>query len=229
MLESEEELRAVEKSIHEAYFGSDPKCLLARRSAREFFRRICEEGYNISIRLLIGDLAEKGKLGQSFDAPFTFLDHVHPRAWDVILKYGRDYTPVSLWKRGIQHDEHQPKSRSCFLNTYEQMKFAHETQSTSKITYVEGFALGPSVDPMLHAWNGVGFSKRALDWTFYATAHWNCYFGVPFTLAEYNKIIASVNPDRPMIKMLFRKDKFEGVEDCIHEVLQKSRKRFYRA
>ena len=227
MLETEESLRGVERTIYNAYFGLAPECKEARKAVRVFFKALNEDGHKTSIRSLVEDLAETGRAAKEFIEPFTCLNDVHPKAWDVILTYGRDYEPLSLWKRGMHRDQRQPKSKSCFLNAYEQMKGVHLVQPSSKVTYVEGFAVGPAVSPMLHAWNGAGFSRRALDWSFYATTHWTRYFGIPFTLAEYEQICERVNPQKPMIQMLFRKDKFEKTEEFILEVLQKSRKRFY--
>ena len=108
------------------------------------------------------------------------------------------------------------------------MHKALDINSQSRVSYVEGIAFGPVLKPMLHCWNGKGFSKVGVDWSFYATTMWNRYFGVPFTPEEYKRLMYKVDPKNPKVMPLFRKDCFELIEDELKEVLRRPRTRFPR-
>lgn len=62
------------------------------------------------------------------------------------------------------------------------------------LDYVEGIAVGPIVDPMLHAWNFFHDGRGMMDWTFYAGAHWTYYLGVAVSYEEYRALCACVYP-----------------------------------
>jgi len=74
---------------------------------------------------------------------------------------------------------------------------------------------------MLHAWNGVDFIGKAVDWTFYSHTLFNRYFGVPFTFEEYQYI--NQNGEDFNVRLMFRRDSFASVEARMLEVLQTPR------
>jgi hypothetical protein len=192
---------------------------------RGAFKGLFSEGHQHSIQPLIEDLASMVQAGKSLSFPFHKADNVHPRAWEVILQHGRDYRPIKKAHSGFAEYERQPAQTYCFLNSYELMVLVKAHKPTSTISYVEGFVTGPFVYPMLHAWNGKGFTGRALDWTFYASAPFSRYFGIPFTREEYEFILGKDRIQEWKIGMLFRMDNFERYEPTIREVLQRPRKR----
>lgn len=211
------------KNLH----GTTVECRKARVELRTNFKCYFEAGHQTRIDDFVNDMANKAKRGEVFEYPFEHCANIHPRAWDILLKYGKHYTPQS-WGRSKPWDwESQPVPHACFLNSFILLFKTRRAQPKSRATYVEGFCTGPLVEPMLHAWNGVGFAGRAVDWTFYAHTMFNRYFGVPFTLEEY--MFINDNDAHFTIRMMFRRDNFEKVESRLLEVLQKPRTRLMRA
>lgn len=141
---------------------------------------------------------------------------VHPDAMDVLLKYGKDYSPV-YWRTPPP----EPKPRSCFLNAW-----ILSNSNNYSYVYVEGIAMGPVVPPMLHAWNTMRLrSTRAVDWTHYPITRWSRYLGIPLTKEEYAKLSRS-SPLKGGIQLLFHKDHFtEKVRDTLIEILENRTRR----
>jgi len=224
-IKNEKKLREAERKLWRELHDDTPSARKTLKDTKSAFGDIFPEGHRHSIKPLIKDLAGLVQDGETLSLPFHKLDNVHPQAWSIILEHGRDYRPLKKAHSGFPHNEHQPAQTYCFLNSYELMVLVKEHKPTSTITYVEGFVTGPLVYPMLHAWNGKGFTGQALDWTFYASAPFSRYFGVPFTCEEYEFILGKGKVKKWKIGMLFRADNFERYEPAIREVLQRPRKR----
>ncbi len=224
-LKNEKKLRAAEHKLWTELHDDTSEAKKTLKNVRSAFVDLFPGGHQHSIKSLIEDFAAMVQAGESLPFPFHKVDNVHPKAWEIILQYGRDYRPIKKAHSGFAQDERQPAQTYCFLNSYELMVFVKTHMPTSTISYVEGFVMGPLVYPMLHAWNGKGFTGRALDWTFYASAPFSRYFGVPFTSEEYEFIRGKDRIQRWKIGMLFRADNFERYEPAIREVLQRPRKR----
>ena len=164
---NDEELRGEEYKIWLQLYGDDEECKKTRAATDEDFKKMFPARHQQSAKLLFEDVAAKAFAGENLEFPFHRIDNVHPRAWDLILKYGRDYVPSCTAHRVYAAETRQPAQTYCFLNSYEMMKAVRHHKSTAMIAYVEGFVVGPIVYPMLHALNGIGFSKRCIDLTFY--------------------------------------------------------------
>lgn len=222
---NDQELREEERKSWLRLYGDDVECRKTRVVADKAFKEMFPDRHCQSVKSLFEDLAGEATTGKDFEFPFHRIDNVHPRAWDLILKHGRDYIPSCTAHRVYAAEARQPAHRYCFLNSYEMIKTVQRHRPTARIAYVEGFVVSPMVYPMLHAWNGVGFSKRCVDWTFYSSARWSRYFGIPFTCGEYEEIMQRANPDKAKITMLFRQDCFEKNEEVLLEILKRPRKR----
>lgn len=230
---NDEALRATERSAYDDLYGNSSVSRKTRSAATAGFKDLFPAGHKQSAKPLFQDLAEKAALRETFEFPFHRITNVHPRAWELILRYGRDYVPSSSLNNMFAKQKRQPAESWCFVNSYEFMKSVRFEKPTARVSYVEGFTVGPVLYPMLHAWNGFGFSKHAIDWTCYARSRWCRYFGIPFTCEEYEEIMRHANPtkdeDMMAITLLFRVDNFERTERYIREVLEKrSRKRHPR-
>ena len=218
--------RKKQRAAWDSLYGVTPECKASLLETKNAFKAYFPEGHITRISTLITELSDMARAGETFEDLFDGCEDVHPRAWDIILKHGKHYTPQSWVQDKPWEWDWQPLSGSCFLNSIEFLWFVREIQPKSRLTYVEGICIGPWVDPMLHAWNGIGFSGKTLDWTFYAHTMFNRYFGVPFTLEEYRYINQS--GDDFNVTMMFRRDNFERVEQKVLEVLQKPRTRLMR-
>lgn len=211
--------RQRERKLWAAFHGKTPKCRSALKGLRECFKQYFPSGHATALNLTLANLAEAARNEKPFEHPYEYCDQVHPRAWDVILKHGKNYTPQSWAKNKPWEWEYQPLPRYCFKNSIEYILILRQQVPVSRATYVEGLCVGPLVEPMLHAWNGVGFSGKCYDWSFYATTMFNRYFGVPFTLEEYQYI--NQGRDLYTIRQMFRRDQFEEVEERVLAVLKK--------
>lgn len=115
-----------------------------------------------TIRDWIEDFATRARNGETFQDPLELLNQVHPRAWELLLVYGQDYRPHA-WDDTVAHADDQPRPGQCFANTHRIIGQAREKDPLNSCTYVEGIALSALVKPMLHAWNGDGFSVEGRD------------------------------------------------------------------
>ena len=197
-----------------------------RRESDRLFRKAFPEGHCSSIRNYLLDLAEQVEGGDRLCNPFHNLNDIHPRAWSILLAYGKDYRPY-CWRGISPHlDAIQPEAGKCCDNTLKLLAMCKDSNGSRNIaTYVEGVAMGPLVRPMLHAWNGKGFSREAVDWTFYGSTRWTRYFGIPFTLNEYRRLVTAASPRHQYVRLIFRKDCFDQVEEELHKVLKRPRTR----
>jgi len=221
----EARLRSEELRLWKEFYGDGPMCRQHRVSVRKCFTDMFPGGHSESIKQNFTDFLELVQSGKTLERPLHILSGIHPRPWDLILQHGRDYVPSKNAHKVYAHEVRQPAQTYCFLNSYELMKTIRLNKPTARITYVEGFVYGPMIPPMLHAWNGAGFSKNSVDWTLYSVTRWSRYFGIPFTYEEYQHLIEVANPESPSVMMLFRADNFEKVEECIRKILSTPRKR----
>lgn len=220
--------REHERGVWRSLYGPDQACKQALSETRDAFKGFFEQGHGTDIKGMFEELALKAQSGKRFKHPFMYLNNVHPKAWTIILKHGKHYRPVCLSRDKLQEWDRQPLAGSCFLNAIEMVQLARELNKESRAAYVEGFVMGPVVYPMLHAWTGSGFAGKCYDWTFYATAMFTRYFGVPFTYEEYKFMTEKADGSDFSATMLFRRDNFERVEGKMLEVLQKPRTRLLR-
>lgn len=223
-LPNERRLRAAERKLWEGLYGDTPKAAEALRDTKAAFRELFADGHRHSLRPLIEEFAAMAKAGETLESPFHLLGNVHPDAWELILEHGRDYVPLQKAHQAFATESRQPAQTYCFLNAYEFTLHLRQVNRGAQVAYVEGFVFGPIVYPMLHCWNGAGFTGRAIDWTFYASARFSRYFGVPFTVEEYEYILGKGEPGWT-VGMLFREDTFSKREAAIREVLTRPRTR----
>jgi hypothetical protein len=220
--------REHERGVWESLYGSDPSCKETLSATREAYTELFSKWHRNDIKGLWDELAQTAAAGEKFKYPFEYLDDVHPRAWDVISTYGKHYIPMSWKRQKPQEWRRQPRSRYCALNSIETIHFARAQEPRSRAVYVEGFVMGPLVNPMLHAWNGIGFTGKCVDWSFYASSPFTRYFGIPFTFEEYKFMTQKPESNNFTVFVLFRKDNFKRVEEKMLEVLKKSRTRLMR-
>lgn len=106
------------------------------------------------------------------------MEDVHPEAFEILLTYGRDYTP-HLWGKAPLN----LKPDRCYENSWV------IAQVHKQLIYVEGIVAGAVIKPMLHAWNAVGLEGRAaMDFTQYTVSRWSRYLGIPFSIEEHEEL-----------------------------------------
>ncbi len=157
-----------------------------------------------------------------------YLPIFHPRAFALLLRYGKKYTPLR-WNNPPPFGE--PLDGGCGANAWRLMHLHNsslrrrpETVAKGKhpMVYVEGLALGSVLYPMLHAWNARGREGcEAIDWTFYAGSAWIHYWGVPFTRTEAQTAFTLIAPAYPRAALLFERENFTRVEDYLTQLLAK--------
>jgi hypothetical protein len=217
--------RKHEREVWESLYGSTLEARSRLETTRDGFYKLFRAGHKTSVREMFAEVAAKVSEGITLEQPFHECNDVHPRAWELLLTHGKHYQPRS-WRIDKPWEwRYQPIAGSCFINALDLILMVRDQKPASRLTYVEGFCMGPMIYPMLHAWNGYGFAGRCHDWTFYAHTMFNRYFGIPFTFEEY----CYINPDdregEIVARMMFRRDEFEQVEDRICQVLKKPRTR----
>ncbi len=158
---------------------------------KRLFHKLFPLGHQESIRSLIQNLRNPSFRGLLMAENWgAYIGDIHPRAFDLLAKYGQDYHP-HVWKRPLDSS----LDRKCYINSWAMVEndYRHRNRHTSKvvepIVYVEGVAFGVRVYPMLHGWNARNLaSRRAYDTTHHAVCRWTRYLGIPFTRDEYRKI-----------------------------------------
>ena len=208
-----------EQEAWSEFYGNSYECFRARKKAGLAVKNLFPK--DGSLRLFIDELYRNYVLQNKvfIQKGLRYLNDVHPKAWELILKYGKDYHPRSFKFTKPHKSRLQPVKSKCHANSYKKMCICNRISKTTLVTYVEGFAAGARVVPMLHAWNGEGVSDTAIDWTFYATTVWTRYFGISFTHDEYNFITSNSNGESS-VHFLFDKAHFENVESKILEILE---------
>lgn len=161
---------------------------------------------------------------------FHSLDRISPDAFDLLVKYGVEYTSKA-WREAPGFGE--PIPGRCHANSWELMDMINqeiqdqklEPPETERATYVEGITFGPHTNPMLHAWNAKGLTrKNAIDWTFYSVCQWLHYYGIPLTQSERETAQRLVCPNHPKtITLLLEKRRFPKIKSFLIDVLEKRR------
>lgn len=215
-----------ESRLWDKYHSQSDESKVLRKGVTTAFLKLFPEGHKTSIRRWVEAAAYEAALGTVFKGNFEDFNNIHPRAWPLLLQYGKDYRPrIELWKKHQpQTWTRQPVQSACHNNAYTMMHLMRDgkLKGQDKTTYVEGVAISPIVNPILHAWNGYGFSRRGFDWTLYTRTNWIRYFGIPFTFEEYLEIRKGLEPERAQkIRLIFKRDDFERLEDKLLEVLER--------
>jgi hypothetical protein len=165
-----------------------------RRQYNREFREMFPKGHKESIREVVGMCKAAAKAGEFEDnLRCEYLRGVHPDAFDILAKYGTDYTP-RLFKKPAPFGE--PAVGECYMNSLKLMVRCNRIldrhpriKKRTRFVYVEGIAVGPIVNPMAHGWCARGLNgRKAIDWTLYATSKWTRYLGIPFTLDELTEL-----------------------------------------
>lgn len=186
------------------------------------FNRLFPQKHRTSIRPLVEECAQLASTDSTNDEQKLLLEEVHPRAWDILREYGKDYTPTFAMSEKALQWSRQPAACQCYMNSFEMMCRRKLRDPLSTTSYVEGIIFGPTTGKMLHAWSGEGFSKRAFDWTLYSEMKWARYFGVPFTFVEYFRLLEAGGKKSASI---FHRDSFGKIEDEVRAILKRSRRR----
>ena len=201
------------------FYGDSEKCRRRREEADLEIKNLFPD--DNSLKLFLEELYQYVLQNEKFtDKGLMYLNYVHPRAWKLILEYGKNYHPRSFESCDPRKSKPQPTKNKCYANSCQRMFVHNEVSGTKLVTYIEGFAAGVRLTPMLHAWNGRVESGDAIDWTFYVTTVWTRYFGISFTHDEYNFITSNTNGESN-VHSLFDKVHFEKVEEKILKVLER--------
>jgi len=201
-------------------FGNSHECLRRREKLDSEMKVFLPDEYppKIFFEYLYLKFLENGVF---VDRGLSHLNDISPRAWRLILRYGKQYYPKSCIMGNPQKEGMtQPRKHKCCSNCWTVIYHNNQKYNHTDTTYIEGFSAGLTFKPMLHAWNGFGSSDVALDWTLYAFTSWARYFGVSFTQEEYRYITSSTEGGCNAY-LLFGKGNFERVEDKILEVLKR--------
>ncbi|HUX35988.1 MAG TPA: hypothetical protein VMV71_03070 [Candidatus Paceibacterota bacterium] len=174
------------------------------------FNKFFPNGHKTSIRPLVEEIAKHVLSGEIFSdsAIFQHMNDIHPEAFEVITKYGKDYTPL-IWDRALP----EPDDGCCFGNAWQladsiRKKPGQERDAHEPSVYVEGIAFGSVVRPMLHAWNAHSLNGEiAIDWTHYTVCRWSRYLGIPITLEEHAEL-RHLTPLGKNVNLLFHKKYF---------------------
>lgn len=193
-----------------------------RRNYIRYFRRMFPKGHRESLRDALSLFAkEEGPKNLRRRNFFSDLFRLHPRAVDLLLKYGKDYRP-KVWN--VKPPE--PESGQCYSNSWKMIEESNLAEDESqRLVYVEGVVMGAMVRPVVHAWNSYydeSYGRNiAIDWTLFATVKWNRYFGIALTRDEYKKAAQIVFPGEDYSMLLLIKKHFPKVEDYLIEVLER--------
>lgn len=198
--------------------GDTKAAAYRRRQADRYFARLHPEGHAESIRF-IAQAGAKNPEHPLITSDKTFLELIHPAAFRLIARYGVDYVPV-LMEHAFANPL-QPIIGRCFWNaTLLSLSWNEHRREEGTMLYVEGIAAGVHVPPMLHAWNALGETKEALDWSYYASAPWTRYIGVPFTPEEHEEIREAAGVEAPVLSM-FGRTNFQKVRPHVQRVLKR--------
>lgn len=194
-----------------------------RQCADKDFKRLFPEGHSYSLRDFVLSTASEDFLAKlDKKRPGHSLRHIHPKARELLLTYGRDYVPFDIGDEAFT-ESIQPVMGACFYNAYRLMEDMNERSAHERqFMYVEGITYGVFASPMLHAWNAPKKSQdTGIDWTFYAGSKWNRYFGVAITAEEYQHILDEVKNEEISYLSLFHQERFEQVEEVLLWILGK--------
>lgn len=191
-----------------------------RRNLQRTFEKWCPQGHRTSIRELVRWCASsEGQTKLQATPEGHFLEGVLPATLLLIAEYGIDYEPIVHAKPC----DVEPISGQCYVNSW---NLAHACNTKRKrkreVVYVEGFAFGPLVSPMLHGWNAPEMAAtKALDWTFYTGCQWTRYLGVPFTVNEMCELCDVSSADAPIgFFPVFHQAHFANVETKLQRLLE---------
>lgn len=203
------------------------KSVLRREAYDRRLRVLFPRGYRDSMRRFVPCLKSVATAGDAEHEPhFQYVANIHPDAFDIIERYGIDYTPHIFRKRPPFGE---PKAGQCYVNAatlsiMRRLFLEHHprVKDRRQMTCVVGIVVGSTCHPMLHAWNAWGLhTRKGIDWTLYATCKWTRYLGIPFTFEEWKELSALTG------RMdIFAKDCFspDAKRRCI-EILKTRRKK----
>ncbi|MDB5224609.1 MAG: hypothetical protein JWO43_231 [Candidatus Adlerbacteria bacterium] len=184
------------------------------------FREIFPHGHRQSLRpflIACQDRLHRGKALPPYWKSSPVLTEMHPRAYELLIRYGRNYTPMK-WERP---PEIEPEFGQCYGNSFGLMGGLHHA-GYPRTVYVEGVVFGAISYPMLHAWNALKGRKDrvAVDFTHYPTAHLARYIGIPLTQAEYARLLANtIRKDNWTIGLLHRRH-FPAIENELYRIVR---------
>ncbi len=199
-----------------------------RSEFTRWFRDIFPNGHRDSIRRLVASMCDE-KTRQTFCAheKGRWLKDMHPEAFAFLEQYGIDYRPFAF-RTYPDFGIGEPISRQCFRNSFLLMckmnlKLLDNDplartymQARGPMVYVEGMTAGALCAPMLHAWNALGNSRIAIDWTHSSSARWDRYIGFPVTFEEHNEAMRILSPDKSVRYPLFDKYTFGKLKDYLY-------------
>lgn len=212
------ETLGTERDIWATIRGGNKRSL--RKQYWRDFRTLFPLGHSESIRDLVGFMGSRiGQKKIARNDDLRYLRDVHPRAFQLLEKYGQDYRP-KFWHRPPPIE---PEKGKCFKNAWVLMSVAETRRNNGRknalqAVYVEGVTLGLCL-PMLHAWNARSIDRgTAVDWTLYALCPWNRYLGIPLTSEEHKIAMRCMFPHEPAIGPMLHQKNFVRVESYLQEV-----------
>lgn len=204
------------------FHGTGNRCAVRRRLMRERTAKMFPQGMSIKKGVLRGICSFVGNRGTFLpNTKGEYLNDVHPNAWRYLEMYGVEYKPFAWPERPPMGE---PQRKKCFRNAMI-LSYVHNDIGQEKgriprtkmgrargrhVLYnVQGIALGPLVNPMLHGWNAWGKGRTvAIDWTFYSVNKWTRYIGIPLTYGETLEISRIKGHDVRLIS-IFDKTSFD--------------------
>lgn len=155
------------------------------------------------------------------DGYYDALNGIHPRALRLIAQHGVEFCPLPP----SHHPGGEPIPRACYGNAWFQMHLFNQEMrkegKTSRLTYVEGVALGSRSEPVLHAWNTLGTNgTHAFDWSWYAVTGWTYYIGIPLTEHQHARLRTLAYPDSGF-HLLFKTEVFPKIQTQLEAILQR--------
>ena len=213
--------QTVAKRRWKTFHSDTPKAAELRAANDSIFNKLFPDGHDTSIRpIVLQGLTVP--LRQRLRELMTHdLGKLSPEAIQLLYEYGIDYTPVR-WGRGPYEQSLQPVWGGCYANSYFVTKTSEATLG-EQMDYVEGIVHGfmGGLNAIVHAWNTRATdNRRAYDWSLYPSCHWYRYFGVPFTLEEYQEILTDSGIKRDYIS-LFHKGHFKYTRGPLRRVLER--------
>lgn len=208
-------LYTAERVAWNAIRGTNQRCVSKRRSLDKhfsiFFPKGLDEGelMHTLVTMFSVHVAEGGIFHPTSHA--RWLEQIHPDVFRLLARHGTFYKPVRL----DSPPKTEPEPGKCFHNA-RKLVFSRDKHTRKRkgqrmlrpLLYVEGVAFGPIAAPMHHAWNTTRIeSRKAIDWTFYATSPWVRYLGIPLTAEEYREL-RTVSPPRRKNFPIFQKGAF---------------------
>jgi hypothetical protein len=203
-----------------------------RKEFTKHFRGLFPDGHRESLRAVVGSMRDEDTRNEfCAHKRGKWLKGTHTDAYEFLELHGIDYRPFAF-RSYPDFGIGEPVSRECYRNAFILMCemnlrliVEHPVALTymrerGPMVYVEGITAGAISEPMQHAWNALGNSRVAIDWTHCASARWDRYIGFPVTLEEHTEAMRILNPKKEVRLPLFDQYTFGSIKNYLYSLAE---------